>query len=132
MSFQLSAFSFQFSVLSSRFSVLGSQFSVLSSQFSVLGSQFPVVQFFLSPLRGLMVPGNLYPRLASWAAFFRRFAASHFSLTRGFYPHRSRILAPSSPHFSLPSRRFPAFCGSANPEYFVLRLSLAALGEGDV
>ena len=30
---------------------------------------------FLSPLKGLVYEAAVYPRLAPWAAFFRRFAA---------------------------------------------------------
>jgi hypothetical protein len=39
---------------------------------------------FLSPLRGWLTFSSIHPRLAPWAAFFRRFAACFFT-TAGFY-----------------------------------------------
>src|SRR5580698_9352515 len=43
------------------------------------------LKLILSPLRGLFVRLAWHPRLAPWAAFFRRFAAGRFqsSLARG-------------------------------------------------
>ncbi len=46
---------------------------------------------FLSPLRGYRRLSQIYPRLAPWAAFLRRFAAGAVrQVWRGTWPHTTK------------------------------------------